>query len=73
MAFDPMEWRRRLSELLKEHPDIGRATGMFEANLSDGGITKAYLNKKIRTLSELPNLDHLRDKVESISVRIIIG
>jgi len=71
MAFDSADWRRRLCELLKEHPDIGiKATGMFEANLSEGGITKAYLNKNIRNASEF---ERMKNKTEKITARIIIG
>lgn len=74
MAFDNADWKRRLTEVLKEHPDINRSTGMLEINLNEGGITKIYLNKKIRSASEAANwFDHLKDKVESAIVRVIIG
>ena len=74
MSFDHAAWKRRLSDLLREHPDIGRATGMFEANLNEGGVTKAYLNKKIKGTQETAvYFDQLKDKVESVSVRIVIG
>jgi ubiquinone/menaquinone biosynthesis C-methylase UbiE len=73
MAFDSAEWKRKVAEVLREHPDIGRATGMLEINMGEGGITKAYLNKRIKNAAELTGLDHLKDKVESVSVRIIIG
>lgn len=74
MAFDNADWKRRLSEILKEHPDIGKATGMLKVNLGEGSITKIFLNKKIRSTSEAAAwFDHLKDKVESVSVRIVIG
>ncbi len=74
MAFDSTEWKRRLSEILKEHPDIGKATGMMEVNLNEGIITNVYLNKKIRSASEsVAWFDHLKDKVESVNVHVIIG
>ncbi len=74
MIFDNAEWKRRLAEVLREHPDIGRATGMIEINMGEGGVTKIYLNKKIRSASEASTwFDHLKDKVESVSVRVIIG
>ncbi len=74
MAFDPVEWKRRYAELLKEHPDIGKATGMLETNLGEGGITKIYLNKKVRNAAEASAwFDHMKEKVESVSVRILIG
>lgn len=37
MAFDSAEWKRKLSDILREHPDIGRATGMLEVNMGEGG------------------------------------
>ena len=75
MAFDYADWKHKLSDMLKEHPDIGgRATGMIEINVNEGGITKIYLNKKIRNATEASAwFDHLKDKVESLNVRIIIG
>ena len=74
MAFDISEWKRRLSDILNEHPDIGKATGILEVNLHEGGITKVYLNKKVRNVSEADAwFDHLKDKVESVNVRVIIG
>ncbi len=74
MAFDSTAWKQKLSELLKDHPDIGKATGMLEINLNAGGITRVYLNKKIRSASESAAwFDHLKDKVESVNVRVIIG
>lgn len=73
MAFDSAEWKRKVAEVLKEHPDIGRATGMIEINMGEGGITKTYLNKKIKNAAELSAFDHLKNKIESVSVRIVIG
>jgi hypothetical protein len=74
MAFDHAEWKRRLAEVLKEHPDIGKATGMLEVNLGEGGITKIYLDKKIRnSLEAAAWFDHLKEKAENITVRIVIG
>lgn len=74
MAFDNAEWKHRLEEFLKEHPDFGKATGMLEVILNEGGITKIYLNKKVRSSSEAAAwFDHLKEKAESITVRIIIG
>ncbi len=74
MAFDNVEWKRRLLNVLNEHPDIGKATGILEVNLNEGDISKVYLNKKVRSASEaIAWFDHLRDKVESVSVRVIIG
>jgi len=74
MAFDNADWKRRFTDLLREHPDIARATGMLEVNINEGGITKIYLNKKIKNTSEAAAwFDHLKDKVESVNVRVIIG
>lgn len=74
MAFDSSDWKRRLSELLNEHPDIDKATGMMEVNLNEGAITNVYLNKKIRSASESAAwFDHLKEKVVSVNVRVIIG
>ncbi len=74
MAFDSMEWKQKLSNVLKEHPDIGRATGVVEINLNEGEIAKIYLNKKIRNISEATAwFDHLKDKVENVIARVIIG
>ncbi len=74
MAFDSTEWKRRLSEVLKEHPDIGKSTGTLEVNLNEGIITDVYLNKKIRSASEsVAWFDHLKEKVESVNVHVIIG
>ncbi len=74
MAFDQAEWKRKYVELLKEHPDIGKATGMLETNLNEGGITRVYLNKKIRNTGEASTyFDHLKEKVESVTVRVVIG
>ncbi len=74
MAFDSTEWKRRLSEVLKEHPDIGKSTGMLEVNLNEGIITDVYLNKRIRSASEsVAWFDHLKEKVESVNVHVIIG
>ncbi len=74
MAFDNAEWKHRLAEVLKEHPDFGKASGILEVILKEGGITKIYLNKNIRSSSEaVAWFDHLKEKAESITVRIIIG
>ena len=75
MAFDNVDWKRRLADILKEHPDIGaKATGMIEINVNEGGITKIYLNRKVKTAAEASNyFDHLKEKVETLSVRINIG
>jgi hypothetical protein len=74
MAFESAEWKRRLSEILNEHPDIGKATGMLEVNLNEGVIANVYLNKKIRSASEsVAWFDHLKEKVESVNVHVIIG
>jgi len=74
MAFDQAEWKRRLAAVLKEHPDIGRATGLLEINLGEGGLTKIYLNRKVKNASEAAAaIDQWKDKVESSTVRINIG
>jgi len=75
MTFDYAEWKRRLADILKEPPDIGgRATGMVEINVNDGGITKVYLNKKVKNASEAAAaLERWNDKIESSTVRINIG
>ena len=75
MAFDYADWKRRLADVLKEHPDIGvRATGMIEINVNEGGITRVYLNKKVKNASEAAAaIDQWKDKVESSTVRINIG
>lgn len=44
-----IEWKRRVMEVLKEHPDIGgNVTGKIEINLNMGGITDLYVNKRIK-------------------------
>lgn len=43
------EWKKKLAEILKEHPDIGdRMTGKVEINLNVGGITDVYVNKRLK-------------------------
>lgn len=43
------EWKKRLTELLKEHPDIGRdMTGKVEINMNNGGVSKIYINKELK-------------------------
>ena len=74
MALDHADWKRRLADILKEHPDIGRATGMIEINLNEGGITRIYLNRKVKNAPEAAAaFDQFRDKVESSTVRVTIG
>jgi hypothetical protein len=37
------EWKKRLADLLKEHPAVDdKITGQIEVNLSEGGVTKLY-------------------------------
>jgi hypothetical protein len=46
---DLLDWKRRLAELLREHPDCDhKLTGKIEINLNMGGITKIYVNKEIK-------------------------
>lgn len=41
--MDIKEWKKRLSELLREHPDVDvKFTGQVEINVSVGGVTKVY-------------------------------
>ena len=41
--MDIKDWKKRLSDLLKEHPDIDtKFTGQVEINVSVGGVTKVY-------------------------------
>jgi len=43
------EWKKKLAEVLKEHPDISdRITGKVEVNLNVGGITDVYINKRLK-------------------------
>ena len=47
--MDIKDWKRRLADLLSEHPDVGKdATGKVEVNLSEGGVTKVYINKELK-------------------------
>lgn len=41
--MDTKDWKKKLAELLREHPDIGsQLTGQVEVNMSLGGVTKIY-------------------------------
>jgi len=41
--MDIKDWKKRLADLLREHPDIGgKFTGQVEINISVGGVTKIY-------------------------------
>lgn len=41
--MDIKDWKKRLAELLREHPGIAsQLTGQVEVNLSLGGVTKIY-------------------------------
>ncbi len=43
------DWKRRLAELLREHPDIGNDfTGKVEINMNQGGITRIFANKELK-------------------------
>ncbi len=43
------DWKRRLAELLREHPDIGDDfTGKVEINMNQGGITRIFANKELK-------------------------
>ncbi len=42
-------WKRRLAELLREHPDVGdNFTGKIEVNLNEGGVTRVFANKELK-------------------------
>ena len=41
--------KKKLAELLKEHPDIGEnMTGKIEINMNNGGVSKVYINKELK-------------------------
>lgn len=41
--------KKKLAELLKEHPDIGEnMTGKVEINMNNGGVSKVYINKELK-------------------------
>lgn len=43
------EWKKRLNDILKEHPDVGNnMTGRVEVHCNVGGITKVYIYKEIK-------------------------
>lgn len=43
------EWKKRLIELLKEHPDVSvKMTGHVEVNMNEGGITKIFIFKELK-------------------------
>lgn len=74
MVFDFAEWKKNLNAVLKENPDISRATGMIEINLGEGGIGTIYFNKRVKNASEASAVfEQMKDKVESGTVRIKIG
>ncbi len=42
-------WKRRLAELLREHPDIGvDLTGHVEVNMNQGGVTRIFVYKELK-------------------------
>jgi hypothetical protein len=41
-------WKAKLARLLSEHPDIKRGfTGAVELQMSEGGVTRIFVNKRI--------------------------
>lgn len=43
------ELKKRLAELLREHPDIGdNMTGKVEVNMNNGGVSKININKELK-------------------------
>jgi hypothetical protein len=43
------DWKKRLMELLKEHPDVGpKMTGHVEVNINEGGISKIFVFKELK-------------------------
>jgi hypothetical protein len=43
------ELKKKIAELLKEHPDIGESmTGKVEVNMNNGGVSKIYINKELK-------------------------
>ena len=43
------EWKKRLTELLKEHPDVNHdMAGRIEINMNAGGVTKVYIFKELK-------------------------
>ncbi len=42
-------WKRRLAELLREHPDVGDGfTGKIEVNMNEVGVTRVFANKELK-------------------------
>lgn len=47
--MDIKEWKKELSEVLKEHRDVDKEfTGRVEINFSAGGISKVYVFKELK-------------------------
>lgn len=43
------EWKKRLADLLKEHPDVdSKTTGQVTIHLAEGGVAKVYINKELK-------------------------
>lgn len=43
------DWKKRLMEILKEHPDVGpKMTGHVEVNINEGGISKIFVFKELK-------------------------
>ncbi len=42
-------WKKKLAELLKEHPDIDpKMTGKVEVHFNVGGVAHVFINKELK-------------------------